>query len=298
MVLGLQLGKDERMTTETLRFLNSRFPADTIKQIVNVAIESAVEDGKPGILKESPHGDLASPVHWSQVQGNKHFSLDITRGISTRKYIDPSKLEVLDEPYDAIELMFGSLARDVHSWSISLWVYTESCTISISTAESTHEKIAKIANIGAEIGKILPTAETPSIFIGHGGASDSWQIVHNGLEKLFKVEAFESKPRSGLGIQNILKDFLETSNFAVLVFTAEDEQADESLRARQNVVHETGLFQGRHGFERVALLVEEGTVSFSNMDGLQYIPYRRGKVSETIPQIVEMVYREFPNFKN
>lgn len=42
------------------------------------------------------------------------------------------------------------------------------------------------------------------------------------------------------------------------VCTAEDFTGDGRQLARQNVVHEIGLFQGRHGFSHVILLVEEG----------------------------------------
>jgi hypothetical protein len=137
--------------------------------------------------------------------------------------------------------------------------------------------------------------ESPRIFIGHGGNSELWRIVESALvDRGFPVEAFETKSRAGLGIQNILKDVLSASNFAVLVFTAEDEQSDGSMRARQNVIHETGLFQGRHGFEHVALLLEQGVESFSNLDGYQYISFPRGRISSAIPQIIEMLSREFP----
>ena len=42
---------------------------------------------------------------------------------------------------------------------------------------------------------------------------------------------------------------MSTSCFAFLIMTGEDEHADESKHARENVIHEAGLFQGRFGFE-------------------------------------------------
>jgi predicted nucleotide-binding protein len=47
--------------------------------------------------------------------------------------------------------------------------------------------------------------------------------------------------------------------------TAEDERADGKLNARLNVVHEIGLFQGRRGFNRAIILLEEGCEEFSNV---------------------------------
>ena len=50
---------------------------------------------------------------------------------------------------------------------------------------------------------------------------------------------------------------------AFLVLTAEDEQTDGTLHARENVIHEAGLFQGRLGFEKAIILLEEGCQEFS-----------------------------------
>ena len=42
-----------------------------------------------------------------------------------------------------------------------------------------------------------------------------------------------------------------------------------------NVVHEAGLFQGRLGFTRAIVLLEEGCAEFSNIQGLQRSDFRR-----------------------
>jgi predicted nucleotide-binding protein len=55
--------------------------------------------------------------------------------------------------------------------------------------------------------------------------------------------------RAGHTIRDVLEDMLERPSFAVLVMTAEDQTADGESRARQNVVHEVGLFQGKLGSE-------------------------------------------------
>jgi predicted nucleotide-binding protein len=50
------------------------------------------------------------------------------------------------------------------------------------------------------------------------------------------------------------------------VLTAEDETHEGRLRARQNVVHEAGLFQGKLGFTKVALILQNGVEDFSTFD--------------------------------
>ncbi len=61
---------------------------------------------------------------------------------------------------------------------------------------------------------------------------------------------------------------LDKTDMALIIHTAEDEAGDGSLRARENVVHEAGLFQGRHGFRRAIVLLEEGCNEYSNIRGL------------------------------
>jgi hypothetical protein len=58
---------------------------------------------------------------------------------------------------------------------------------------------------------------------------------------------------------------IDVAGFASLILTAEDEQADDTEVARQNVVHEVGLFQGHLGNERAILMLEEGRAEFSHV---------------------------------
>ncbi len=44
-------------------------------------------------------------------------------------------------------------------------------------------------------------------------------------------------------------------------------------QARMNVIHEAGLFQGRLGFTKAILLLEDGCSEFSNIQGLGQIRF-------------------------
>jgi len=85
---------------------------------------------------------------------------------------------------------------------------------------------------------------------------------------------------------------LDEAAIAFLVMTAEDEQADGKHHARQNVIHEAGLFQGRLGFERAILLLEEGCEEFSNVQGLGQIRFPRGKIASIFEDIRLILERE------
>ena len=75
--------------------------------------------------------------------------------------------------------------------------------------------------------------------------------------------------------------------------TLEALDSEGNRRARQNVVHEAGLFQGRLGFAKAIILLEEGTEEFSNIHGLQQIRYSRGNIKETFGEVLATIRREF-----
>jgi predicted nucleotide-binding protein len=75
--------------------------------------------------------------------------------------------------------------------------------------------------------------------------------------------------------------------------TGEDKMDDGTTRARQNVIHEIGLFQGRLGFTKAIVLKEDGTEEFSNIHGVQQIRYSIGNIKETYGEILATLNREF-----
>ncbi|WP_271539215.1 nucleotide-binding protein [Bradyrhizobium sp. CCBAU 45321] len=136
--------------------------------------------------------------------------------------------------------------------------------------------------------------ERLEIFIGHG-RSLQWRDVKEHLHDKhgFKVTAYETEPRAGLHIADILKDMEDKASFALLVMTAEDEDAGGKMHARENVIHEAGLFQGRLGMKRAIVLLEDGCGTFSNLAGVQYIPFSKGNIREAFGDILATIKREF-----
>ena len=114
-----------------------------------------------------------------------------------------------------------------------------------------------------------------NVFLGHGRSS-FWNRVHRFLKEELSLEVidFETESRAASHIVDILKQFLNECNFAVIVMTAEDATTDGEIRSRQNVIHEIGLFQGRHGFDRVLIFQQETVEGFSNIAGLQTIRFK------------------------
>lgn len=140
-----------------------------------------------------------------------------------------------------------------------------------------------------------PPPPKPTVFIGHG-RNTQWRDLKDHLHDKhgYDIEAYEIGARAGHAIRDILQDMLTRSSFAILVMTGEDETLNGNLRPRQNVIHEAGLFQGRLGFNRAIVLLEEGTEEFSNIQGIEQIRFTKGNIKETFGEILAVLRREFP----
>lgn len=131
------------------------------------------------------------------------------------------------------------------------------------------------------------------IFIGHG-QSMLWRELKDFIQDRLKLEweEFNRVPTAGVTTLSRIDEMLGTAAFAFLVMTAEDEQADAKLHPRLNVVHEAGLFQGRLGFSRAIVLLEDGCEEFSNIVGLSQIRFPKGRISAAFEEVRRVLERE------
>ena len=133
-----------------------------------------------------------------------------------------------------------------------------------------------------------------SIFIGHG-RDLQWRELKDHLQDQhsFKVVAYETDPRAGLSIKEVLQSMADSPSFALIVLTGEDVDADGGIHARENVVHELGLFQGRLGFTRAIAMLEQDVTEFSNIHGLTQLRFGKGRIKETFGDVLATLRREF-----
>lgn len=131
------------------------------------------------------------------------------------------------------------------------------------------------------------------IFIGHG-RSPLWRELQAYLEKELGLttEEFNSEPVAGLSTQSRLDEMLQNTAMAFLVMTAEDQVADGTLRARENVIHEVGLFQGHLGWTKALVLLEEGCSEFSNLHGVNHLPFRKNSIKDAFVDVRRALARE------
>ena len=141
----------------------------------------------------------------------------------------------------------------------------------------------------------LYRAETigTNVFIGHG-RSQAWRELKDFVEDRLNLPVDEFNRVPVAGVTNIarLSEMMDAVVIALLVMTGEDVQPDGNLRARMNVVHEAGLFQGRLGFTRAIVLLEEGCEEFSNIAGLGQIRFPKGDIRSAFEDVREVLERE------
>ena len=125
-----------------------------------------------------------------------------------------------------------------------------------------------------------------NVFIGHG-RSQAWRELKDFVRDRLHLpwDEFNRVPVSGVTNIARLSEMLNAAPIALLVMTAEDEMADGEMQARMNVVHEAGLFQGRLGFSRTIVLLEEGCTEFSNIQGLGQIRFPKGRIGAAFEEV-------------
>jgi predicted nucleotide-binding protein len=132
-----------------------------------------------------------------------------------------------------------------------------------------------------------------NVFIGHG-QSRVWRDLKDFLQDRLSLpwDEFNRVPVAGTTNISRLSEMLDAAAIAFLVMTAEDEMSDGAMRARVNVVHEAGLFQGRLGFSKAVIMLEEGCEQFSNIEGLGQIRFPRGSISAVFEEVRKVLERE------
>jgi len=131
------------------------------------------------------------------------------------------------------------------------------------------------------------------VFIGHG-QSPVWRELKDFLHDRLNVpyEEFNRVPVAGYTTIDRLTQMLDSAVFAFIILTAEDQRANGEMQARMNVIHEAGLFQGKLGFRKAVVLLEDTCAEFSNIQGLGQIRFPQGKISTCFDEVRKVLERE------
>jgi len=149
------------------------------------------------------------------------------------------------------------------------------------------ERLARVIDQILEVranSELAPPIEPaePRVFISHGRTRD-WLEVQAFIERDVGLRTLElaQEPNRGRTIIEKLEQESSRCSSAVIVMTGDDIDLDGVARARENVMHEIGYFQGKFGRSAVCLLHEEGANIPTNIGGLVYIPFPKAGVQAT-----------------
>lgn len=120
------------------------------------------------------------------------------------------------------------------------------------------------------------------IFISHG-RNPIWRELQDYLEKDLDFQTLELAQEPNLG-RTVFQKLMEESkkcSIAIIVMTGDDIANKNEVRARENVIHELGLFQGLYGSDRVILLHETDVNIPTNIQGIVYIPFQKESINMT-----------------
>ncbi len=172
----------------------------------------------------------------------------------------------------------------------------------ILTFQTSVEAVRQLSSIARKAGSHLARKEKrrsaatligTNVFIGHG-RSPLWKDLKDFVQDRLRLpwDEFNRVPVAGISNTQRLSQMLDSAAFAFLIMTAEDEHDDGNIHARMNVVHEAGLFQGRLGFARAIILLEEGCEEFSNIHGLGQIRFPKGNLKSVLEDVRLVLERE------
>ncbi len=273
---------------KTFRFL--RFPAEVITAASHVLNTKAGPDTMAGPGNRKTHSQNFSVeidgAEWTY-NSEEEFLADYRQSSGAAYFFETINFS------HAITLTVFDRQSHVDT------IHVDTIIAVSAPARSDIEAVFNVFEAYAESQPVIPSDDAritqPNVFIGHGH-NPLWRDLKDHLQDKhdYNVVAYEIGARAGHQIRDILEEMLEDSDFAIQVMTGEDETIEDELLARQNVVYELGLFQGRLGFARGIVLLEHGTQEFSNIHGVQQIRFSKGNIKETFGDVLATLRREFP----
>lgn len=125
------------------------------------------------------------------------------------------------------------------------------------------------------------------VFISHGHNEVVKHKLKDFIRERLRMEPviLAEQPDLGLTVVEKLEKYGPGCQFALILFTADDQMVSGEARARQNVIHELGFFHGLLGRDRVLLLKQSGVELFSNISGLIYKEFEEDRIESVFEDI-------------
>jgi hypothetical protein len=220
-----------------------------------------------------------------------------------REKIEAMKIYDASDFVEALRPSGGLMSRDMVAIQsglhtpphINILAHVHTVTYPFRACDDLSKVVKRAAShlINVEKHRVRDDRVGTNVFIRHG-RSPVWKDLKDFIQDRMRLpwDEFNRVPVAGFTNIARLSQMLDEAAIAFLIMTAEDEQADGKQHARQNVIHEAGLFQGRLGFEKAIVLLENGCEEFSNVQGLGQIRFPAGNISAVFEEIRRVLERE------
>lgn len=110
------------------------------------------------------------------------------------------------------------------------------------------------------------------VFVVHGHDGELKEKIARLLEKQnIEPIILSEQPNQGRTVIEKLEAYAAPVAAAICLFTADDDIADGTKRARQNVVFETGYFYGNIGRKNTVVIADEDVMNLSDLKGIIYV---------------------------
>jgi hypothetical protein len=292
------------MTTLRRVFFRVDFPISVLKQAMKAIDDAALKsfqewnsqfvgrDNSERFTRSDMTPDVFTAPWWRVDTPSGTWTFD-----SEAEFLSELRMKQFSEYHFQI----GTYDR---AGNLLLSVTANSIQTVVEVGAKSREELLEIMAVfdDAEESSLIPIPEHSfelertqrTVFIGHGGHGNEWRELESYLQQLgLAVQTFENGPRAGHDVADVVASMVAEASLGFLICTAEDEHPDGSMHPRMNVVHELGLVQGALGWERGIVLLEEGCETFSNINGIVYIPFPRGSIRSAFGEVSTTIKAHF-----
>jgi len=295
---GLQYASGMGSTGEWEEFSSDVVEEEIRKRAGNPDLSQAlVVSNKARILLEQKRDDVVSILRTAKGQHDDQFLGKLIEEAEKLKAFTEADFVTYFRPS-------GNLwSRDSMAIGQGLWtpphISVLAKVLSIRAPKIACESLTKIARHGfshlerTEKNRAHTERVGTNVFIGHG-RSKEWKDLKDFINDRMHLpwDEFNRVPVAGIPNTVRLSTMLDAAAIAFLVLTAEDELTDGKMQARMNVIHEAGLFQGRLGFTRAIIMLEEGCEEFSNIAGLGQVRFPKSNIKAAFHDVQLVLERE------
>ncbi|MDP9072234.1 MAG: nucleotide-binding protein [Actinomycetota bacterium] len=138
-----------------------------------------------------------------------------------------------------------------------------------------------------------PGATAGNVFLSHRGGVGG-PALEEGLERRgFAVKTFQRSGNRQDATRSLLESLVQGRDFAVVVHQADDEGAHGRGRAREHVLHEVGLSQGRLGLDRAVIVRQEPCEPFAEAHAVVELAFRSDP-REVLDELAGLIRSSLP----